>query len=66
MNTQETQKEYSTVTQLAARLNRKPKTIYNWLCDGTCPIAYTVVHGKKLFAEKDIQDYLSQNRVAAA
>lgn len=59
-------KQYYTVKETADYLGLKPKTIYNWLSENICPIAYTPLNGKKLFSISDIEAYMKRNRVAPA
>jgi excisionase family DNA binding protein len=46
------------VPELAKILNIKPKTIRNWISNGTCPIRVKKVRGAVRFYLKDVERYL--------
>jgi excisionase family DNA binding protein len=47
------------VPELATVLNLKPKTVRNWIADGTCPIKPKKIRGAVRFYLKDVEQYLA-------
>jgi excisionase family DNA binding protein len=54
-----------TVTEVAARLDRNPVTIYAWMRRGEGPPSYRL-GGRRYFDESQFEQWLAEQRAGAA
>jgi len=54
--------DYITTNELAALLKIKPNTIERWRTARECPIKWTKIRGRVLYARSEVESYLESQK----